>query len=68
MSPVSLSIVQGSGLSPTFYIVMAYVRCNGCMLIDFSKAFDVFRHDVLGVQLAQLKLLLSILQWIISFQ
>jgi len=29
----------------------SYVRC---LLIDFSKAFDVVRHDVLGVKLAQL--------------
>ena len=42
----------------------SYVRC---LMIDFSKAFDVVRHDVLGVKLAQLKLPPSILQWIISF-
>jgi len=38
-----------------------------CLMIDFSKAFDVVRHDVLGVKLGQLKLPPSILQWIISF-
>jgi len=31
----------------------SYVRC---LMIDFSKAFDVVRHVVLGVKLAQLKL------------
>ena len=36
-------------------------------MIDFSKAFDVVRRDVLGVKLAQLKLPPSILQWVISF-
>jgi len=25
-----------------------------CLMIDFSKAFDVVRHDVLGAKLAQL--------------
>ena len=38
-----------------------------CILIDFSKAIDVVCHDVLGVNLAQLQLQPSILQWIISF-
>jgi len=41
----------------------SYVRC---LLIDFMKAFDVVRHDVLRVKLAQLKLPPFILQWIIS--
>ena len=37
----------------------SYVRC---LLIDFNKAFDVVRHDVLGVKLAKLKLPPSIFQ------
>jgi len=36
-------------------------------MIDFNKAFDVVRHDVLGAKLAQLKLRPSVLQWIIFF-
>jgi len=36
-------------------------------MIDFSKAFDVVRHDVLGAKLAQLKLPPFVLQWIIFF-
>jgi len=42
----------------------SYVQC---LMIDFGKAFDIVRHDVLGVKLAQLKLPSSILQWINSF-
>jgi len=42
----------------------SYVRC---LMIDFSKAFDVVRHDVLSAKLAQLNLPPSVLQWIISF-
>jgi len=42
----------------------SYVRC---LMTDFSIAFDVVRHDVLNTKLAQLKLLPSVLQWIISF-
>jgi len=34
----------------------SYVRC---LMIDFSKAFDVVRHDVLGAKLVQLKHALS---------
>jgi len=42
----------------------SYVRC---LMNDFSKAFDVVRHDTLGAKLAQLKLPPSVFQWIISF-
>ena len=47
-----------------YLLLNSYVRC---LMIDFSKAFDVVRHDVLGTKLAQLNLPLSVLQWIISF-
>ena len=42
----------------------SYVRC---LMIDFSKDFDIVCHDVLGAKFAQLKLPPSVLQWIISF-
>jgi len=42
----------------------SYVRC---LMIDFSKTFNVVRYDVLGAKLAQLKLPPFVLQWIISF-
>ena len=38
-----------------------------CLMIDFSKDFDIVCHDVLGAKFAQLKLPPSVLQWIISF-
>ena len=42
----------------------SYVRC---LLIDFSKAFDVVDHPVLVAKLSQLPLPPRILNWLISF-
>jgi hypothetical protein len=42
----------------------AYVRC---LLIDFSKAFDVVDHVVLVDKLSKLKLPKCVLNWLISF-
>jgi Reverse transcriptase (RNA-dependent DNA polymerase) len=42
----------------------SYVRC---LLIDFSKAFDVVDHVVLVEKLSKLKLPKCILNWLISF-
>jgi hypothetical protein len=42
----------------------SYVRC---LLIDFSKAFDIVDHQILANKLSQLDLHPSTLNWIISF-
>jgi len=42
----------------------SYVRC---LLIDFSKAFDVIHHGILSAKLARLNMLPAILSWIFSF-
>ena len=42
----------------------AYVRC---LLIDFSKAFDVIEHDILLDKVARLNIPHNIFQWIVSF-
>ena len=42
----------------------AYVRC---LLIDFSKAFDVVDHVVLIEKISKLKLPNYVLNWLISF-
>ena len=42
----------------------AYVRC---LLIDFSKAFDVVDHVVLIDKISKLKLPNCVLNWLISF-
>lgn len=42
----------------------SYVRC---LLIDFSKAFDVVDHEVLVNKISKLKLPKFVLNWIISF-
>ena len=41
-----------------------YVRC---LLIDFSKAFDVVHHGILDSKLAKLNIPYFILNWISSF-
>ena len=41
-----------------------YVRC---LLIDFSKAFDVVNHEILLKELSGLGLNKSIFQWIADF-
>jgi len=38
-----------------------------CLLVDFSKVFDVVNHTVLLAKLSQLGLLDRALNWIISF-
>ena len=42
----------------------SYVRC---LLIDFSKAFDVVDHGILAAKLARLNIPPVILSWIFSF-
>ena len=42
----------------------SYVRC---LLVDFSKAFDVIDHSILATKLEQLNLPSCILKWIGSF-
>ena len=42
----------------------AYVRC---LMIDFSKAFDVVNHVVLLSKLEPLKLPSFVFNWIVSF-
>jgi len=42
----------------------SYVRC---LLIDFSKAFDVVKHDILLSKLSAINLPSSILNWIVAF-
>ena len=42
----------------------AYVRC---LLINFSKAFDVVDHVVLIENISKLKLPNCVLNWLISF-
>jgi len=42
----------------------AYVRC---LMIDFSKAFDVVNHVVLLSKLEALKLPSFVFNWIVSF-
>lgn len=44
--------------------VNSYVRC---LLIDFSKAFDVVDHNVLIEKLCKLNIPVFVLQWIVSF-
>ena len=41
-----------------------YVRC---LLVDFSKAFDVVNHEILLDKLSALELPPFVLNWIISF-
>jgi len=40
-----------------------YVRC---LLVDFTKAFDIVHHGILASKLAQLNIPPSILHWIMS--
>ena len=42
----------------------SYVRC---LLIDFSKAFDVVDHGILAAKLAKLNMPPVLLSWIFSF-
>jgi len=42
----------------------SYVRC---LLIDFSKAFDIVRHTIILSKLSALDLPSSVLNWIIAF-
>ena len=42
----------------------SYVRC---LLVDFTKAFDIVHHGILASKLAQLNIPPSILYWIMSF-
>ena len=42
----------------------AYIRC---LLIDFSKAFDVISHSILLTKLKQFNLPSNIFNWIVSF-
>jgi len=45
-------------------IYIAYVHC---LLVDFSKAFDVVNHEILLDKLTALELPPFVLNWIISF-
>jgi len=42
----------------------SYVRC---LLIDFSKAYDIVKHAVILSELSALDLPSSVLNWIIAF-
>jgi Reverse transcriptase (RNA-dependent DNA polymerase) len=41
-----------------------YVRC---LCVDFSKAFDVFDHNILSAKLAKLQIPSQIFHWLLSF-
>jgi len=45
-------------------IIQRYVRC---LLIDFSKAFDIVKHTIILSKLGALDLPSSVLNWIIAF-